>query len=55
MTEDNNCGACGDPLGKKHECWVWNKIQTQENINPTCPICFEEVATPHWRCMEQMG
>ena len=49
-----NCGACGDPVNFRdlptHDCWVRNKIQSQEDLKVQCPICFEDVITPHWRC-----
>lgn len=53
--EYTNCGACGDRVafGEMHECWVWNKVQTQETILETCPVCFEEVRAPHWLCEDR--
>ena len=51
-SDRTNCGACGDPVpfGEPHDCWVWSKVQSQETVHPTCPICFEELLNPHWRC-----
>lgn len=47
-----SCGACGDYVDDilKHDCWVMAKIHNQENLLPECPICFEPITTPHWRC-----
>ena len=49
-----NCGHCGDryPYDATHECWAYAKLQTQEDLKETCPICFEPVTTPHWRCFD---
>lgn len=54
MTEYHNCGACGDrfPVDTKHECWVVEKVQSQENLWEICPICFDPIYTSHWRCFE---
>ena len=54
MTDLQNCGACGDRVeyGSKHECWVIEKIYTQETILETCPFCFEPIRETHWRCEE---
>ena len=48
-----NCGSCGDPIqfGDPHtNCWVRAKISSQEDLKEQCPICFEDIVTPHWRC-----
>lgn len=54
MTETYNCGACGDRRveGAPHECWVLEKVQTQETILEICPTCFDPIFAPHWRCEE---
>ena len=47
-----NCGHCGDRYAydAPHECWAYDKLQTQEVLMETCPICFEPIYAPHWRC-----
>jgi len=47
-----NCGFCGDRYryDLPHECWAQAKVYTQENLQETCPICFEPIYSPHWRC-----
>lgn len=50
--ETTNCGACGDrvPYGGQHECWVVKKYQEQDSILEICPVCFDPIKAPHWRC-----
>jgi len=47
-----NCGFCGDRVHYQaaHDCWAQKKVQTQERLKETCPICFETIYVPHWRC-----
>jgi hypothetical protein len=54
MSDLINCGSCGDPhrYDETHDCWVVRKIQVQETLTVTCPICGDPILQEHWRCID---